>query len=254
MRDYQAYLIDLDGTMYKGKSPIPEAANFIEELKKRQIPFRFVTNNSSRTPEVTVGKLKKFDIDAEVHQVMTASLATARYLKEQQNHVRAFVIGEVGLTQALENEGIEIVEDDPDYVVVGIDRNNSYRKLRDACVLVQNGAGFVATNPDIKVPTEKGLVPGNGAFIQLIENVTGKRPEVVGKPTGLMLQVALEELGVEAKDAIMVGDNYLTDIKAGINAGMDTLHVQTGVTTKDELAGYGTQPTYTVETLSEWFH
>ncbi|SEQ30122.1 TIGR01457 family HAD-type hydrolase [Piscibacillus halophilus] len=254
MKNYKSYLIDLDGTMYKGKSKIPEADGFIQELQSRNIPFMFVTNNSSRTPEVTVEKLKNFGIHADVNQVMTASLATANYIQQEKPDATAFVIGEVGLTEALEQKGIQIVDHNPDYVVIGIDRHNTYRKIRDACLFVQNGAKFVATNPDIKVPTEKGLVPGNGAFVNLIENVTGIKPEVVGKPSGLMLQIALDKLGIPVEDAIMVGDNYHTDILAGIRAGMDTLHVQTGVTTKDELTQFGTQPTYTIETLSEWFN
>lgn len=253
MKDYKGYLIDLDGTMYKGKSEIPEAKVFIQELRYRNIPHIFVTNNSSRTPEVTVEKLKQFGIEAEVEQVMTASLATAIHVHEENPDATAYVIGEVGLTHALEEKGVEVVNGEADYVVMGIDRENTYRKLRDACLYVQKGARFVATNPDIKVPTEKGLVPGNGAYVNLVENVTGIKPEVVGKPSGLMLQIALEYLGIRAEEAIMVGDNYHTDIMAGINAGMDTLHVQTGVTTIDELTQFDTQPTYTIEALDKWF-
>ncbi|TFB24252.1 TIGR01457 family HAD-type hydrolase [Filobacillus milosensis] len=252
MKKYEAYLIDLDGTMYRGKSPIPEAKSFIEELKAQGIPFMFVTNNSSRTPEDTQIKLKQFGIESEVHQIMTASLATASYLIEEKPDATAYVIGEKGLTTALEDKGVQLVEDHPDYVVVGIDRHNTYKKIRQACLHVQNGAKLIATNPDIKVPTEKGMVPGNGAFVNLIENVTGMTPEIIGKPTGHMLQIALEQLGVEPEDAIMVGDNYLTDIQAGIRAEMDTLHVHTGVTSKDELMQYAVQPTYSIETLADW--
>jgi 4-nitrophenyl phosphatase len=254
MMDYKGYLIDLDGTMYRGKSEIPEAREFIQELKQRQIPYMFVTNNSSRTPEVTVEKLNQFGVEAEPKQVMTASLATAIHVHEEKPNATAYVIGEVGLTHALEQKGVKVVNGEADYVVMGIDRDNTYRKIRDACLYVQKGATFVATNPDIKVPTEKGMVPGNGAYVNLVENVTGIKPEVVGKPSGLMLQIALDYLGISAQEAIMVGDNYYTDIMAGINAGMDTLHVQTGVTTKDELTQFGTQPTYTVKTLADWFN
>ncbi|MFD2637756.1 TIGR01457 family HAD-type hydrolase [Piscibacillus salipiscarius] len=251
--DYKGYLIDLDGTMYKGKSEIPEAKEFIRELQLRNIPFMFVTNNSSRTPGATAEKLKQFGIEAESHQVMTASLATAIHIHDEKPNATAYVIGEVGLTEALKEKGVQVVDGDADYVVMGIDRENTYRKLRDACLYVQEGAKFVATNPDIKVPTEKGLVPGNGAYVNLVENVTGVKPEIVGKPSGLMLQIALDYLGISQEEAIMVGDNYHTDILAGIHAGMDTLHVQTGVTTKDELTQFGIKPTYTIETLKDWF-
>ncbi|GEL77885.1 TIGR01457 family HAD-type hydrolase [Tenuibacillus multivorans] len=253
MKHYKAYLIDLDGTMYRGKQPIPEAKVFIDELKFRQIPFMFVTNNSSRTPELTQEKLINFGIEAESVQIMTASLATASLIKEEKPDATAFVIGEDGIIKALEDKGIKVVDKDPDYVVMGIDRDNTYKKLVEACVHLQNGATFIATNPDIKVPTEKGFVPGNGAFATLVENVTGMKPEIVGKPTGHMLYIALEQLGVEPSDAIMVGDNYQTDIQAGIRANMDTLHVQTGVTSQEELRQYSVQPTYSIKTLADWF-
>ncbi|WP_188206589.1 TIGR01457 family HAD-type hydrolase [Alkalibacillus aidingensis] len=252
MKRYQAYFIDLDGTMYRGNDPIPEAKGFIERLKEKQIPYLFVTNNSSRTPERTVEKLASFGIEAEVGQVLTPSVAAANYINQQKENATAFAIGEIGLTSALEDLGVELTDQDPDYVVVGIDRHNTYDKLKRACLHIQNGATFLATNPDIRVPTEQGLVPGNGAFVNLIADVSKTEPIVVGKPEHHMIQVALRQLDIEPSDAIMVGDNYQTDIQAGIQAGLDTLHVETGVTSKDDLKQYDIQPTYSVTTLAEW--
>ncbi|PKR78102.1 TIGR01457 family HAD-type hydrolase [Halalkalibacillus sediminis] len=253
MKNYSAYLIDLDGTMYRGKEVIAEARQFIEHLQANGIPYRYVTNNSSRTPEDTAKKLQNFGIEASVEQIVTASMAAAAHIKSHFPEARAFAIGERGLTDALKEVGIEIVEESPDVVIMGIDRENNYKKLRNACLYVQQGAEFLATNPDIKVPTEKGLVPGNGAFIKLVENVTGVEPTVIGKPKRHMIDFALEQIGANAEDTIMVGDNYDTDILAGMEAGLDTLHVHTGVTTLDEIKNKDRRPTYSIETLEEWF-
>ncbi|MGM8216786.1 HAD-IIA family hydrolase [Bacillaceae bacterium W0354] len=224
MKKYEAYLIDLDGTIYRGKQEIPEAIMFVEELKSRHIPFKFVTNNSSRTPEQTVKKLANFNIDVTTEHIITASLATADYIKDQKKDATAYVIGEIGLVEAVKKAGVHI----------------------------QQGATLIATNPDIKVPSEIGMIPGNGSFVQLVARVAGVEPIFIGKPAHYMLTYALEQLGVEPKNAIMVGDNYDTDIRAGIDAGLDTLHVQTGVTLKKDLRQYSVQPTYSIQSLSEW--
>ncbi|MDQ0352822.1 4-nitrophenyl phosphatase [Alkalibacillus filiformis] len=252
MKQYKAYFIDLDGTVYRGKDHIPEAKAFIESLKAKGIPHLFVTNNSSRTQKKTVEKLKEHGIEAKEEQVLTPSIAAANYINQQQKNADVFMIGEEGVKDALENKGITITDYEPDYVVVGIDRHNSYQKIKEACLMIQNGAQFVATNPDIRVPTEEGFVPGNGAYVNLIKQVTQKEPIILGKPERLMIDVALNEIGVKPEEAVMVGDNYNTDIRAGINAGLDTLHVQTGVTSKEDLKEVDIQPTYTVETLAEW--
>ncbi|WP_017186764.1 TIGR01457 family HAD-type hydrolase [Alkalibacillus haloalkaliphilus] len=252
MKQYKAYFIDLDGTVYRGKDPIPEAKAFIEALQANGIPHLFVTNNSSRTQAKTVQKLKEHGIQAKEEQVLTPSIAAANYIDQQQKSAKVFMIGEEGVKAALENKEITITDDDPDYVVIGIDRHNNYKKIKEACLIIQNGAQFVATNPDIRVPTEEGFVPGNGVYVNLIKQVTQKEPIILGKPERLMIDVALNEIGVKPEEAVMVGDNYQTDIMAGINAGLDTLHVQTGVTSKEDLKEVDIQPTYTVKTLAEW--
>ncbi|GAA0464751.1 TIGR01457 family HAD-type hydrolase [Alkalibacillus silvisoli] len=252
MKAYKAYFIDLDGTMYRGKEAIPEAKEFIRQLQENQAPYLFVTNNSSRTRMKTVENLKKHGIEAKEEQVLTPSIAAANYIKQNDPHATVYFIGEKGVEDALRSEGVELTTKNPDYVVVGIDRHNSYKKIKDACLHIQNGAKFLATNPDIRVPTEEGFVPGNGAYVNLIKEVTKTEPIIVGKPDRLMIDVALKELNVEPSDAIMVGDNYETDIKAGIRAGLDTLHVQTGVTSKEDLKDVEVQPTYSLATLAEW--
>ncbi|MDQ0159511.1 TIGR01457 family HAD-type hydrolase [Alkalibacillus salilacus] len=252
MAKYQAYLIDLDGTMYRGNAPIPEAADFIRSLQSESIPFRFVTNNSSRTRYKTMEKLKENGIQAEESHILTPSIIAADYIKSQQEDARVFKIGEHGVEEALHSRGLKITEESPDYVLVGIDRHVTYHKLKEACLHIQKGAQFIATNPDLRVPTEEGFVPGNGAYVELIRHVTKTEPIVVGKPDSLMIELALDELNLPHRDVIMVGDNYDTDIMAGIEAGIDTLHVETGVTSRDDLKKVSIQPTYSVKSLADW--
>lgn len=252
MKSYKGYLIDLDGTMYRGGEKVEAASEFIERLANRGIPYLFVTNNSSKTPEQIAGKLESLGIRASSGQVFTSSMATAEYLSASDQPGKIYAIGEEGLFQALKDKGFELTDDHPDAVVMGIDRAITYEKLAKACLAVRNGARFIATNGDTAVPTERGLVPGNGALSAVIAVSTRVQPLIIGKPERIIMDQALKVLGVDKQAAIMVGDNYDTDIMAGIQSGIDTLHVQTGVTSMKELAEKREQPTYSVATLDEW--
>lgn len=252
MKQYKGYLIDLDGTMYRGSDEIAEAAGFIDKLKERKIPYLFVTNNSSRTPQQVAKKLRQFGIHTKDEQVFTTSMATANFIAETKADATVYVIGEEGIQTALTEKGLELVEDAPDFVVVGIDRSIDYEKLTKACLAVRNGATFISTNADIALPTERGLQPGNGAITSVVTVSTQVQPIFIGKPESVIVEQALKVLGVPKDEVIMVGDNYDTDILAGMNAGMDTLLVHTGVTTKELLKQYEKQPTYVVNTLDDW--
>ncbi|KKK39343.1 HAD family hydrolase [Mesobacillus campisalis] len=252
MRKYKGYLIDLDGTMYKGSERIEEAADFIRRLIKVNIPYLFVTNNSSRTPAQVASKLRDFDIPAEEHQVFTTSQATANYIYEQKKDAAVYMIGEEGLRTSMAEKGFREAGDDADFVVTGIDREITYEKLAVACLAIRNGAKFISTNADIAIPTERGFMPGNGAFTSLIAVSTQTKPQFIGKPESIIMEQALEVLGTGKDETLMVGDNYDTDILAGMRAGLDTLLVHTGVTTKELLKGYETKPTYTIDTLDQW--
>ncbi|WP_313804589.1 TIGR01457 family HAD-type hydrolase [Cytobacillus sp.] len=249
---YKGYLIDLDGTMYRGTELIKEAADFVNELIKLDLPYLFVTNNSSRTPEQVAEKLRSFSIPAAATQVFTTSMATANYIYEQKNEASVYVIGEEGIRTALADKGLAFAEENADYVVVGIDRSISYEKLATACLAVQNGATFISTNGDIAIPTERGLLPGNGSLTSVITVSTQTKPIFIGKPESIIMEQALQVLGTKKSETLMVGDNYDTDILAGMNAGMDTLLVHTGVTTKELLSGYEKKPTYVVDSLDHW--
>lgn len=252
MKKYGGYLIDLDGTMYRGNEPIDGAAKFIDTLNKKGNPYLFLTNNSTSTQKSVARKLTSMGIDTTADHVFTSSIATAKYIKQQKAHARCMVIGEEGLHDAIENEGLRLADTTCDYVVIGLDREISYEKLVQACLAIREGAVFVSTNGDIAIPTERGFLPGNGALTSVITVSTGVQPIFIGKPEQIIMDEALDVLGVAKKDTLMVGDNYQTDILAGINAGIDTLMVFTGITSFREYPKLKTKPTYNVQNLVEW--
>lgn len=252
MKKYKGYLIDLDGTMYRGSERIEAASDFVKNLHDNGIPYLFVTNNSSRTPAQVAEKLVSFDIPAEERLVFTTSQATANFIYEQKKDASVYVIGEEGIQTAIKEKGFSLAEEDADYVVIGIDRSITYEKLAVACLAVRNGATFISTNGDIAIPTERGLLPGNGSLTSVISVSTQTKPIFIGKPESIIMEQALKVLGTSKEETLMVGDYYDTDILAGMNAGMDTLLVHTGVTTKELLSGYDRMPTYVVDTLDQW--
>ncbi|MGY0693250.1 TIGR01457 family HAD-type hydrolase [Virgibacillus sp. FSP13] len=252
MSNYNAYLIDLDGTMYRGNERIEAAAEFIEALYQKEIPHLFLTNNSAKTQIQVAEKLQNMGIKAVPERIFTSSMATARYIKRQKEAAHCFVIGEEGLCDALEKENMTITDEAVDFVVVGIDRNVNYEKLAKACLAIRNGAQFISTNSDVAIPTERGLVPGNGAITSVITVSTGKEPVFIGKPENIIMDEALTSLGSSKDQTLMVGDNYHTDILAGIHAGVDTLMVFTGVTPYEDFPKLDKKPTYHVQHLGEW--
>lgn len=254
LEKYKGYLIDLDGTMYKGKIKIPAAKRFIERLQEKDIPFLFLTNNSTQTPEAVVENLgMNFDIHVGVENVYTTALATADYVADlDENKRKVYAIGELGLKQALMDKGFRFEEVTPDYVVVGLDYDVTYHKFELATLAIKRGAKFIGTNPDTNLPNERGLVPGAGSVIALVERATQQVATYVGKPEKIIMEKALKKMNMKADDVIMVGDNYNTDIKAGIALDIDTLLVYTGVSTREDVAKEKIKPTYEINSLDEW--
>ncbi|MFZ3576761.1 TIGR01457 family HAD-type hydrolase [Virgibacillus sp. DJP39] len=252
MKNYQGYLVDLDGTMYQGEARIHAAKEFVDFLHENNLPHLFLTNNSSKTQLEIAEKLNKMDIRATEKHIFTSSMATASYIASQNQGRRVFVIGERGLHEAIEEKGLIITEENPDFVVIGIDREITYEKLTKACLFVRNGATFVSTNSDVAIPTERGLVPGNGALTSVITVSAGVEPIFIGKPEPIIMEQGLKTLGLSKDATLMVGDNYHTDIMAGIQAGVDTLMVFTGVTRFKDFPDLPKKPTYHVQNLSEW--
>ncbi|MFT8727668.1 MAG: TIGR01457 family HAD-type hydrolase [Liquorilactobacillus ghanensis] len=254
MQQYQGYLIDLDGTMYRGRIKIPAAKRFIERLQQAEIPFLFVTNNSTQTPEMVAANLtENFDIHVLPENVYTTALATADYLADLDPKKRTvYAIGELGLKQALLDKGFRFEEKTPDYAVVGLDYDVTYHKFELATLAIKRGAKFIGTNADTNLPNERGLVPGAGSVIALVECSTQQRATYIGKPEKIIMAKALKKIGLNKEQVLMVGDNYQTDIKAGINFGIDTLLVYTGVSTRQQIAQQKVKPTYEINSLDEW--
>lgn len=249
IKKYKLYLIDLDGTIYNGSDKIDYAKEFIEYLENNNIDYLFLTNNSTRTTKEVVDKLKDFDIETSEEHVFTSSQATALYLAKN-NLQKIHVIGEYGLKGVLEESGFNLVSGEQcEAVVVGLDRELSYKKLTEACRAILRGAVFIGTNPDKLIPTEEGMAPSNGGQVKLLEFATDKTPIIIGKPSSLIMDLAIEKFNYKKEDIVMVGDNYDTDIMSGINCSIDTIHVQTGVTSKEQLLEKEVQSTYTIENL-----
>ncbi len=249
MKKYRAYCFDLDGTLYSGMKPIEEGLAFVRTLQSEGIEPYYITNNASVTAEDVQRKLAHFSIEAPLSHIYTSAVAAARYAKSKRPNDRYMLYGEDGLHRAFQAEGLLVTADNPDAVVMGLDRQGTYEKLADVALAIQNGATFIATNEDRLIPVERGLVPGNGAFVHLIEYATRVEPIRIGKPEPFMLQLIQEEGGYAKDEMVMIGDNYDTDIQFGIRFGIDTIHVDTGVTRTEEVAQMPKRPTYMVRSL-----
>lgn len=252
MKKYRGYLLDLDGTMYAGTRLIEGAKEFIDYLANHNLPYLFVTNNASKTAEEVSDKLTGMGFVSSPDNVVTSAMATAMYIAEEKPRASVFVIGGSGIRTALEDEGLVLKDDEHvDYVVIGLDVDISYEKYAVACLAVRNGAKFISTNPDVSIPTERGFLPGNGALTSVVAVSTGIDPIFIGKPEQHIMNKAVELIGLSKEDLVMIGDLYMTDIMSGINSGIDTLHVQTGVTTYEAIMKEKIPPTYSVKNLLE---
>ncbi|MBU3829390.1 MAG: TIGR01457 family HAD-type hydrolase [Candidatus Limosilactobacillus merdavium] len=252
--NYQGYFIDLDGTMYKGTKRIPAAARFIKRLQENNKEILFVTNNSTRTPEFVAQNLtENHGINVTANNVYTTAIATADYLDQIAGSKRkVYVVGESGLRKALASRNFEITDQSPDYVVVGLDSEVTYEKLATAVLLIRAGATFIGTNSDSNLPNQRGMVPGAGSIVKLVEYATQKKPIMIGKPESIIMAMALKRSGLDKNQVVMVGDNYHTDIQAAINFGIDSLLVYSGLSTKEDVAKQKIQPTHQVDSLDDW--
>lgn len=245
------FLIDMDGVIYRSHEVIPGAHGFIEQLLKDNIPFRFLTNNSQRTRRDIVAKLKQMDFQVQERHIYTCAMATARFLSKQKPDASAFVIGEGGLLQALHTNGFSIVDNNPDYVVVGEGRTFTFEIIEHAVNLIHQGAKLVATNLDPNCPTAKGIRPGCGAIVSMLESATGVKAFSVGKPSPVMMGEARQELGVRTAQTIMIGDTMETDILGGTQLGYKTVLVLSGGTNKHDLANYAYRPDLIVDSIAD---
>ena len=246
-----AYLIDMDGVIYRGTELIPGAQEWISGLLASRTPFLFVTNNSQRTRRDVAIKLRRMGMPVEERHIFTCAMATARYLARQKPHGTAYVIGEGGLLQALHHNGYAIVDHHPDYVVVGEGRTFTCEMIDAAVRMIMGGAKLIATNLDPNCPTQQGIRPGCGAIVSMLESATGRKAFSVGKPSPVMFRFACAELGVEPEETTIVGDTMETDILGGVQMGCVTILVLSGGTKLEDLDRFAFGPDQVIASVAE---
>ncbi len=233
-REIHSWLMDMDGVLVREEEPIPGAAEFIARLRELGIPFLVLTNNSIYTARDLAARLRNSGIELPEGRIWTSALATARFLEDQRPGGSAYVIGEAGLTTALHSAGYTLTERNPEYVVLGETRTYSFERITQAIRLIAAGARFIATNPDATGPTLEGPLPATGSVAALISRATGVEPYFVGKPNPLMMRSALNAIDAHSETAAMIGDRMDTDVVSGLEAGMETILVLTGLTTGED--------------------
>ena len=247
----KSYLIDMDGVIVRGNDLIPGADAFLDRLHQRQIKFLILTNNPLYTPIDLQHRLQRVGVNVETDHLYTSALATAQFLKWQKPNGTAFVLGESGLTEALHDVGYVITDHEPDYMVLGETTSYSFSRITQAMRLVKAGARFIATNPDPSGPHEEGLVPACGALAALIQTATGIQPYFVGKPNPLMMRTALRYLNEHSENAIMVGDRMETDVRVGLESGLETVLVLSGVSKPEDVNRFPYRPTRVVGSVAD---
>ncbi len=247
----KSYLIDMDGVIVRGSELVPGADAFLDRLHQRQMKFLILTNNPQYTPIDLQHRLQRVGINVTTDHLYTSALATAQFLKWQKPNGTAFVMGESGLTEALHDVGYVITDHEPDYMVLGETTSYSYSRITQAARLVKAGARFIATNPDPSGAHEEGLVPACGAVAALIQTATGVQPYFIGKPNPLMMRAALRYLNEHSENAIMVGDRIETDVRVGLESGLETVLVLSGVSKPEDVERFPYRPTRVVGSVAE---
>ncbi|ASD23392.1 MULTISPECIES: HAD-IIA family hydrolase [Cryobacterium] len=240
--EIECWLTDMDGVLVHENQALPGAAELLQQWTDAGTPFLVLTNNSIFTPRDLSARLRSSGLNVPEERIWTSALATADFLKQQSPGGTAFVIGEVGLTTALHEAGFIMTETNPDYVVVGETRNYSFEAITKAIRLLLKGARFIVTNPDATGPSAEGPMPATGAIAALITKATGMEPYVVGKPNPMMFRSAMNRIGAHSENTGMIGDRMDTDIVAGIEAGLHTVLVLTGISDPAEIARYPFRP------------
>jgi NagD protein len=247
-----SWLMDMDGVIVREDHLVPGADAFIARLIETDHPFLILTNNSTFTQRDLAARLGRVGLNVAPDRIWTSALATAKFLQQQRPDGTAFVIGEAGLTTALHDAGYTLVENDPDYVVLGETRTYSFERIARGIQLITGGARFIATNPDPIGPGPFGILPATGSVAALVSTATGVQPYFVGKPNPLMIRSALRQIGAHSESTVMVGDRMDTDIVVGLEAGLETILVLTGITeTEEEAQRFSYRPTRIVASIGD---
>lgn len=247
----ESWLTDMDGVLIHEGVPIPGADAFVKRLRESGKPFLVLTNNSIYTARDLHARLRRMGLDVPVENIWTSALATAKFLDDQRPGGTAYVIGEAGLTTALHDIGYVLTDHEPDYVVLGETRTYSFEAMTKAVRLIKGGARFIATNPDETGPSAEGPLPATGAVAALITKATGKQPYFAGKPNPLMMRTGLNAIGAHSETSAMIGDRMDTDVLVGLEAGMVTYLVLTGLTTREEIEQYPFRPSRIVDSIAD---
>jgi NagD protein len=251
LRAKRGFVCDMDGVIYHGSRLLEGAAPFVEWLKNEGKQFLFLTNSSARSPRELHQKLLHLGIEVGEQHFITSAMATAHFIASQKPGGRVFAIGDSGLFQAILEAELSIDENKPDYVVVGETRSYSYEKIEIAIQLVLAGAKLIGTNPDLTGPSDRGIAPACRALIAPIEMATGRKAYFIGKPNPLIMRHALTLLGCHRQETAIIGDRLDTDIIAGIESGIDTVLVLTGIAREDDLDLYPYRPHYILKDVGE---
>jgi 5'-nucleotidase len=250
-REIRSWLMDMDGVLVHEEQAIPGADRFIARLRETGTPFLVLTNNSIYTPRDLSARLAASGLDVPESSIWTSALATARFLEDQRPGGSAFVIGEAGLTTALHEAGYTLTERAPDYVVLGETRTYSLERITLAIRLIVKGSRFIATNPDPTGPSPDGPTPATGSVAALISHATSVQPYFVGKPNPLMMRSALNAIDAHSETTAMIGDRMDTDIVSGLEAGLETVLVLTGVTSRAEAERFPYRAARIVESVAD---
>lgn len=257
LRGKKAFICDMDGVIYHGNRLLKGVVSFVDWLVDEKKEFIFLTNSSERSPAELCQKLARLGLEVPKERFYTSALATASFLNSQSPGGSAYVIGEAGLTNALYDVGFSMNDVNPDYVIVGDSRTYNFEKIEKAVHLVMKGAKLIGTNPDLTGPSENGIMPATRALVAPIELSTGKQAYFVGKPNPLMMRTARKRLGCQSEETAIIGDRMDTDIIAGIESGMDTVLVLSGVTSEETMSDFPYRPSYIfngVGDMVEAFH
>ncbi|MEU9503935.1 HAD-IIA family hydrolase [Streptomyces sp. NPDC048196] len=247
----ESWLTDMDGVLMHEGVPVPGADRFIKKLRDSGRPFLVLTNNSIYTARDLHARLNRIGLEVPAENIWTSALATATFLDNQHPGGTAYVIGEAGLTTALHDAGYVMTDLNPDFVILGETRTYSFEALTKAIRLINDGARFIATNPDNTGPSPAGALPATGSVAALITKATGKDPYFVGKPNPLMMRSALNAIGAHSESSAMIGDRMDTDVLAGLEAGMETFLVLTGLTSRGDIDHYPYRPTNVVDSIAD---
>ena len=249
--DIECWLTDMDGVLVQENVPVPGAAELIQQWKDSGTRFLVLTNNSMYTPRDLSARLRASGLDVPEESLWTSALATAAFLKSQMPGGSAFVIGKAGITTALHEAGFVLSDNHPDYVVIGETRSYSFEAITRAIRLIGDGSRFIATNPDATGPSSDGPLPATGAVAALITKATGKEPYVVGKPNPMMFRSAMNRIGAHSENTGMIGDRMDTDVVAGIEAGLHTVLVLTGISDQAEIDRYPFRPDEVLDSVAD---